>query len=418
MTCIAPAFRDDQIGFAARDGERVEGGTTIEGTESHAGSGAAGGLVTGGVVGGVLGALAAGLIPGIGPIVAGGILAGVLGGAAVGAAAGGLLGALVGMGVPEEEAHHYNREFEAGRTIVTVKADGRAAEARTILQRYGVLEYGAQGATTAVRDDLGTARRPSSATTVESDRGRTVELREEELRARKEMVEAGEVELRKEVVSEQRTLDVPVMREEVVIERHPVQGRPSDRPIGAEQTIEIPVREEQVELEKQAVVYEEVEVGKRQVQDTEHVTGTVRREEAHIEREGGANVRESGRAAMGGDTWDTVSPTYRQEWQRKYGTSGGRWEEYEPGYRYGYEMANDPRYRGRGWNETESGLRSDYEDWARRNHYTLRAERLGSAEGQRPGSVGERSEQDGQLASSTTVLQDIELALNYTTGPR
>jgi len=362
-------FKDDQIGIAARDGDRVEGGTAIEGTESHAGSGAAGGLVTGGVVGGILGALAAGLIPGIGPIVAGGILAGVLGGAAVGAAAGGLLGALVGMGVPEEEAHHYNREFEAGRTIVTVKADGRASEARSILQRYGVLEYGAQGATTTVRDDVSTPRRPATAANLDTDRGRTVELREEELRARKEMVETGAVELGKEVVSEQRTLDVPVTREEVVVERHPVQGRPSDRPIGAGETIEIPVREEHVELEKQAVVYEEVEVGKRQVQDTERVSGTVRREEARVEREGDVTVREASGTAGGGGTWDTVSPTYRQEWQRKYGTSGGRWEEYEPGYRYGYEMANDPRYHGRQWSETEPSLRADYEDWARRNHY-------------------------------------------------
>jgi uncharacterized protein (TIGR02271 family) len=363
-------FKDDQIGFAARDGERVEGGTTIEGTETHAGSGAAGGLVTGGVIGGILGALAAGLIPGIGPVIAGGILAGVLGGAAVGAAAGGLIGALIGMGVPEEEAHHYNREFEAGRTIVTVKADGRANEARSILQRYGVLEYGAQAATTSMREDLGSAQRPATTATVDTDHGRTVELREEELRARKDTVEAGGVELRKDVVTEEKTLDVPVTREEVVVERHPVQGRPSDRPIGENQTIEVPVREERVELEKQPVVYEEVEVGKRPVQDTERVSGTVRREEVRVEHEGDINVRETGQAAVGSSTWDTVRPLYQQEWQRKYGSSGGRWEQYEPGYRYGYEMANDPRYRGRQWTETEPSLRSDYEDWARRNHYT------------------------------------------------
>jgi uncharacterized protein (TIGR02271 family) len=215
-----------------------------------------------------------------------------------------------------------------------------------------------------------TTRRPARAAAIDTDRGRTGELREEELRARKDMVEAGEVELRKDVVTEEKTLDVPVTREEVVVERHPVAPRPSDRPLGESQTIEVPVREERVELEKQPVVYEEVEVGKQQVQDTERVSGTIRREQAHLEREGDVTVREAGRAAAGGDTWDTVSPTYRQAWQRKYGTSGGRWEEYEPGYRYGYEMANDPRYRGREWSETEPGLRSDYEDWARRNHYT------------------------------------------------
>jgi uncharacterized protein (TIGR02271 family) len=91
----------------------------------------------------------------------------------------------------------------------------------------------------------------------------------------------------KEVVSEQRTLEVPVTREEVTIERHPVDRRPTDRPMDEQgQTISIPVHEEQVELEKTAVVYEKVGVGTREVQDTQQASGTVRREEARIEREG------------------------------------------------------------------------------------------------------------------------------------
>ena len=61
--------------------------------------------------------------------------------------------------------------------------------------------------------------------------------------------------------------------------RHPSSGR-------AAQTIDVPVREERVDLEKQPVVYEEVEVGKTQVQETRKVSDTVRREEARIEREG------------------------------------------------------------------------------------------------------------------------------------
>jgi hypothetical protein len=76
-------------------------------------------------------------VPGIGPVLAGGILAATLGGAAVGAAAGGLLGALTAMGVPEEEARYYEREFEACCTIVTVTAPGRAQEAAAVLHRYG-----------------------------------------------------------------------------------------------------------------------------------------------------------------------------------------------------------------------------------------------------------------------------------------
>ena len=91
--------------------------------------------VSGAVLGGFLGAAGALLIPGIGPVVAGGILITALAGAAIGATTGGVIGAFVSMGLPEHDAHHYAREFEAGRTIVTVKTDGRQQEAFDILRR-------------------------------------------------------------------------------------------------------------------------------------------------------------------------------------------------------------------------------------------------------------------------------------------
>ena len=91
--------------------------------------------VSGAVLGGFLGAAGALLIPGIGPVVARGILITALAGAAIGASTGGVIGAFVNMGLPEHDAHHYTREFEAGRTIVTVKTDGRQQEAFDILRR-------------------------------------------------------------------------------------------------------------------------------------------------------------------------------------------------------------------------------------------------------------------------------------------
>ena len=115
----------------------------------------------------------------------------------------------------------------------------------------------------------------------------TLQLREEELEAQKKSVETGRVSIGKDVVEEQQTLDVPVTREEVFIERHPVNRQPADGGIGeADETIRVPVREEQVSVDKRAVVTEEINVGKREVQDTQEVSGTVRREEARIRQDG------------------------------------------------------------------------------------------------------------------------------------
>jgi uncharacterized protein (TIGR02271 family) len=266
-------FSEKQIGVAMRDRGQQE--QLIEGTGTQAAEGAATGAISGGVLGGVIGLLAgvgALAIPGVGPIIAGGALASTLAGAGIGAAAGGLLGALMGMGIPEEDARHFDEGFKAGGTLVTVNAEGREAEARACL-----LESGA---------DLGSTGRAASAARGSED-SQTVELREEELRVEKERVKAGEVRLRKEVVTEERSIEVPVTREEVVIERRPAaSGRDASGSIDEGEEIRIPLMEEEVRVEKTPVVREEVNLKKRQVQDTERVSETVRREEAHIEQSG------------------------------------------------------------------------------------------------------------------------------------
>ena len=118
-----------------------------------------------------------------------------------------------------------------------------------------------------------------------------IELREEELRAEKRQVEAGEVRVRKEVVEEKKTINVPVTREEVVVEKRSVGGRrPAQGEVGDDEEISVPVMEEEVRVQKTPVVKEEISLKKRQVQDTEHVSETVKREEAWVDRTGDARV--------------------------------------------------------------------------------------------------------------------------------
>jgi uncharacterized protein (TIGR02271 family) len=203
-----------------------------------------------------------------------------------------------------EEARYYG-ESESDRTVVTVKADGRYDEATTILRRHGAFDL--HTAAHAPRIAEGAER---------------IQLREEELQVHKQLVETGKVRVRKEVVTEHRTIEVPVQREEIVIERHAPNGAPvPDSDIGPGEEIHIPVRREQVFVEKRPVVKEEVTVGKRVVQDTEHVGGEVRKEEVRIERvacEGDGDVHISapqgtttapGSAPARADTGAMAAPT-------------------------------------------------------------------------------------------------------------
>ncbi len=299
-------FSENQIGVAIKDRERQQ--ELIEGTGTQAAEGAATGAIGGGVLGGVIGLLAgvgALAIPGVGPIIAGGTLASTLAGAGIGAAAGGLLGALVGMGVPEEDAQHFDQGFRAGGTLVTVNAGARSEEARACLYESGA-DMGSMGRGMSAAATAGSWNRSSEEGT------QSIELREEELRAEKERVQAGEVRLRKEVVQEERTIEVPVTREEVVIERRPAaQGREASGHIDENEEIRIPLMEEEVRVEKTPVVREEVSVKKRQVQGMEEVSETVRREEARIEQTGEARVQGETEAWRGNERRYRHDSSYR-----------------------------------------------------------------------------------------------------------
>ena len=104
--------------------------------------------------------------------------------------------------------------------------------------------------------------------------------------------QTGEVEVRKEVRTEHRQFDVPVEREEVVIERRPASGKAASTPIAGDETIRVPVSQEQVKVEKQPVVKEEVKVGKRKTQGKQRVEGTVRKEDIKVEKHGDPDVQE------------------------------------------------------------------------------------------------------------------------------
>lgn len=190
-----------------------------------------------------------------------------------------ILDSLTHMGFGQEEAAYYDKEFQQGRTIVTVNDEARQQEAATLMQRNGAT--------------FASGRASQAAGTTEDVQ--TLRLREERLQATKTSTQVGEVDLRKEVISEQQNIDVPVTHEEVYIERRAGAGQVSDAPIGEGEAIRVPVSAEQVNVAKQTVQTGEVSIGKRQVQGTQQVTDTVRHEEARVERQGDATI-------MGDDT--------------------------------------------------------------------------------------------------------------------
>jgi uncharacterized protein (TIGR02271 family) len=282
----AAGFSDEKLGLIARN---ASGEVTDETGETYAEEGAVGGAVAGAGLGALVGiGVVANVIPVIGPAIVGGTLGVILSNAVGGAAIAGLAGALIGWGIPEEEAKYYEEEVKAGRYLVTVDAGDRNDEAWAIMHRHGGYNktHAKSGSTSRGRRTAAAG----SSTCATTDSERTMQLKEEDIRVNKRPVKKGEVEIRKEVVTENKQINVPVVREEVVIERRPARGKAANSEMKSEQ-IRIPVTEEEVDVHKDVNVKEEVKIGKRRTTDTRTVGGTVRKEELRVEEEGDVDVR-------------------------------------------------------------------------------------------------------------------------------
>lgn len=197
-------------------------------------------------------------------------------------------GAFTNMGFTDEESNRYFNEVKAGGILLYVD------------QEYGNL-YGNQGTeyqagytdpnigSNLVVDDYDNPNLAMNSQGLglgtDAEQEEHLRLHEEKLNVDKERYQAGEVNVSKHIVEETQTVEVPVTREEVYIERRAVTEETAAGEVFDDgENIHIPVMEERVEVTKRPVVSEEIVVGKREVHDTETVNETVRREEADIDR--------------------------------------------------------------------------------------------------------------------------------------
>jgi uncharacterized protein (TIGR02271 family) len=191
-----------------------------------------------------------------------------------------LHGSFTGLNIPEQRSRYFQHRLANSRSgaVLTVNAGDRIPEAESILRRHnadlgdnaGSYDYSEMGA-------------GSSQEVSEGQEQNNIQLLGEVLRVHKDRASRGEVRIRKEVITETQTIQVPVTREELVIERRPVdEATPATGSIG-ESEIRIPLSEERASVDTSTVVREQVAVGKKPVQEVRDLTGEVRREELVVE---------------------------------------------------------------------------------------------------------------------------------------
>lgn len=187
--------------------------------------------------------------------------------------------ALKQMGLSDSEADEYYNQIQSGKIILYVDSE------------YGMNYQNFDAAAASLSGDgYGEENHQKTETPDLSDE-QQMKLHEERLAVDKKWVESGSVDIHKNTVEEQQTLDVPYEREEVEVERRPVNQELSEYEASGRsaETYEkdglwhIPVIEERLEVRKVKYVSEEIIVHKRKVQETKHISETVQRETVDID---------------------------------------------------------------------------------------------------------------------------------------
>ena len=181
--------------------------------------------------------------------------------------------------IPEERSRYFNDRFnrDSNGVLLTVEAGTRRAEAEEILEKNGG-DVGRNSATWSYE---------SARNATGTDQTQRMQLYGEVLRVHRDRVQRGEARLRKQTVTDNQTVNVPVTREELVVEKVPVSGEkaaPGAR-IGENAEVRVPLSEERVKVEKEPVVREEVKVGKKGVTNVESRDEKLKHEELNVEDE-------------------------------------------------------------------------------------------------------------------------------------
>ncbi|WCC79873.1 PRC and DUF2382 domain-containing protein [Cutibacterium equinum] len=108
---------------------------------------------------------------------------------------------------------------------------------------------------------------------------------EERLKVGKERVETGRVRIRKHIVHDTETVQVPVEREEIHVERVPLDEEVAADDVQlSEGTQDIVTHEERAVVGKETVAAEKIRIGKDTTQGTQTVSGEVAKEQIDIDQ--------------------------------------------------------------------------------------------------------------------------------------
>jgi len=302
-----------------------------------------------------------------------------------------LVETLADLGVPHDAASAYAEGVRRGGALVVVESsDDRAERGMEMLLRLHPVDIhertaqwrqegwtgsDATAMTSTPRASAATATRSSQEQARATARGAhqgatprrvegqeevTIPVVEEDIDIGKREVERGHVRIYSRVTEQPVEASVRLREEKVTVERRPVDRPATEADVTAagKDVIEMTETAEEAVVSKRARVVEEVVVQKEVAEHTETVRGTERHTDVDVQRE-----PETATATRRVTTQDfaTYHDDFRKHCATAFAGKGASYTEYEPAYRYGYELGTNERYRGRDWVALEADARRDWE---------------------------------------------------------
>src|SRR4029434_6457561 len=275
-----------------------------------------------------------------------------------------LIDTLADLGVPHDEAYAYVEGVRRGGALVVVESsDDREERGMEILRRLHPVDIHERSAqwrqegwtgsdatamTSTPRASAATATRSAQEQTRfhrsgEGNKEVTIPVVQEDISVGKREVERGHVRIDSRVTEQPVEEAVRLREEEVTVDRRPVDRPATEADFAAagKDVIEMTEKAEEPVVTKRARVVEEVVVHKDVTEHTETGRGTERHTAVDVPR-----AAETATATRRVTTQEFA--TYNDDFRKHCATAfagKGAYVDYEPAYRYGYELGTHERYR-------------------------------------------------------------------------
>lgn len=274
---------------------------------------------------------------------------------------------LFGMEEHREHGQIYSEALRRGNCVLTVNAASEELRDRAvdIMNRHNPIDideraahWRSQGwtgydenAPTQIDTQITQTRAMNTGQrqATESHEEARIPVIEETLRVGKRAVQRGGIRVYQHMTERPVHETVELREEHLNVERQPVDQPATQADLAAfkDGSVEMHEMGEESVISKSARVVEEVVVNRDTTQRQEEINDTLRKTDVQIEQIGAESSMDDS--------------DFRRHWQSAYGTSGGRYEDYDSAYRYGSTLAGTGRFKNYQWSDVEPDVRSDWE---------------------------------------------------------